>query len=147
MHSQYQKLFLAIVRQILHRNLKKTNMYVVPKVSFGYRDLCYVGTVAPMCCNSAWRQAINSRSHKYRVWICDEEMFFIPFFFLVTVASKFSSSSHVLMAWLSQHPLMHHPKNLILGFHGWDETIPHGSIYLVSRFFFSSPFFPTRFFP
>jgi hypothetical protein len=24
-----------------------------------------------------------------------------------------------------------------LGFHGWDETAPQGSVYLVSSFFFS----------
>jgi len=28
------------------------------------------------------------------------------------------------------------PKNPVLGFHGWDETVPHGSVYLVSSFFF-----------
>jgi hypothetical protein len=28
-------------------------------------------------------QAISSRSHRYRIWICDEEMFFIPLCFLL----------------------------------------------------------------
>jgi hypothetical protein len=31
---------------------------------------------------------------------------------------------------------MHHPKNVILGFHGWDETIPQGLVYLVNSWFF-----------
>ncbi len=48
---------------------------------------------------------------------------------------------------MSQHPPVHHPKNPILGFHGWDETIPQGSVYLVSRYFFLLLlFFPARFF-
>ncbi len=34
------------------------------------------------------------------------------------------------------------PKNPVLGFHGWDETAPQGSVYLVSSFFF----FPWAFF-
>ncbi len=37
---------------------------------------------------------------------------------------------------MSQHPPVHHPKNPLLGFHGWDETVPQRSVYLVSRFFF-----------
>jgi len=37
---------------------------------------------------------------------------------------------------VSQHPPVHHPKNPLLGFHGWDETVPQRSVYLVSRFFF-----------
>jgi hypothetical protein len=45
-------------------------------------------------------------------------------------------------ARVTQHPPVHHPKNPILGFHGWDETVPQGSVYLVSIFFFpSGPFF------
>ncbi len=41
---------------------------------------------------------------------------------------------------------MHHPKNPVLRFHGWDEPVPQGSVYLVSSFFFffsfpSWPFF------
>jgi len=54
MYSQYQELFLAIVKWILHRDPKRTDMYVVPGVSFGYKDLCFVGIVAPMSCNSAY---------------------------------------------------------------------------------------------
>jgi hypothetical protein len=53
MYSQYQELFLVIVRQILHRNPEGTDMYVVLGVSFGYNDLCSIETIAPMCCNSA----------------------------------------------------------------------------------------------
>ncbi len=50
-------------------------------------------------------------------------------------------------AWVSQHPPVHHPKNPVLGFHGWDETVPQGSVYLVSIFFFLLLlFFPARFF-
>ncbi len=55
---------------------------------------------------------------------------------------------------MNQHPPMHHPKNPILGFHGWDETIPQQSLYLVSSFSFFGPFFshgfffpPSHFFP
>ncbi len=36
---------------------------------------------------------------------------------------------------------MHHPKNPVLGFHGWDETVPQGSVYLVSSFFFTLSLF------
>ncbi len=43
--------------------------------------------------------------------------------------------------WVTQHPLMHHPKNPLLRFHGWDETIPQMLIYLVSIFFFFFSFF------
>ncbi len=43
--------------------------------------------------------------------------------------------------WVSQHPPVHHPKNPVLGFHGWDETVPQGSVYLVSIFFFFCSFF------
>jgi hypothetical protein len=41
--------------------------------------------------------------------------------------------------WVTQHPPVHHPKNPVLGFHGWDETVPQGSVYLVSGFFFPLP--------
>ncbi len=27
-------------------------------------------------------------------------------------------------AWVTQHPLVHHPKNPVLGYFGWDETQP-----------------------
>ncbi len=48
---------------------------------------------------------------------------------------------------MTQHPPVHHPKNLVLGFHGWDETVPQGSVYLVSIFFLLLLlFFPARFF-
>ncbi len=53
MYSQYHELFMAAVRWILHRDPEGTDMYVVLRGSFGYKDLCYVGIVAPMCCNSA----------------------------------------------------------------------------------------------
>jgi hypothetical protein len=51
-------------------------------------------------------------------------------------------------AWVTQHPPVLHPKNPVLRFHGWNETVPHWSVYLVSFFFFSfcSFFFPARFF-
>ncbi len=46
-------------------------------------------------------------------------------------------------AWVCQHLPVHHPKNPVLGFHGWDETVPQRSVYLVSSFlfFFSHAFF------
>jgi hypothetical protein len=37
-------------------------------------------------------------------------------------------------------------KNHVLGFHGWDETITQGSIYLVNIFFLLLIFFLVRFF-
>ncbi len=37
---------------------------------------------------------------------------------------------------MTQHPLVQHPKYLVLGFHGWDEAIPQRSVYLVNSFFF-----------
>jgi len=43
---------------------------------------------------------------------------------------------------VTQHPPVLHPKNPVLVFHGWNETVPQGSVYLVSFFFFpSAPFF------
>jgi len=53
MYSLYQELFLTVVKWILHRDPKGTDRYVVLGVSFGYKDLCFVGTLAPMSCNSA----------------------------------------------------------------------------------------------
>ncbi len=47
---------------------------------------------------------------------------------------------------MSLHPPVHHPKNLVLGFHRWDETVPQRSVYLVSSFFFLEPFIFTCFF-
>jgi len=38
-------------------------------------------------------------------------------------------------AWVTQHPPVHHLKNPILGFHGWNEIVPQGSVYLVSIIF------------
>jgi len=61
-------------------------------------------------------------------------------------------NSDLTTAWVTQHPPVHHPKNPVLGFHGWDETAPQGSVYLVSSFFiprshfFPGPFFPAPFF-
>jgi len=34
--------------------------------------------------------------------------------------------------------LSSNPKNPVLGFHGWDETAPQGSVYLITSFFFFS---------
>jgi hypothetical protein len=45
------------------------------------------------------------------------------------------------LAWVTQHPPVHHPKNPVLGFHGWDETVPQWTVYLVSILFFSFCFF------
>jgi len=53
MYSQHQEVLLAVVKRILHRDPKGTDMYVVPGISFGYKDLCSIGAIAPMCCNSA----------------------------------------------------------------------------------------------
>jgi hypothetical protein len=49
---------------------------------------------------------------------------------------------------VTQHPPVHHPKNPLLGFHGWDETVPQGSVYLVNSFFKTSgpSFFAQTFF-
>jgi hypothetical protein len=30
---------------------------------------------------------------------------------------------------MTKHPPVHHPKNLILGFHGWDESVPRGQLH------------------
>jgi hypothetical protein len=52
-------------------------------------------------------------------------------------------------AWVTQHPPVHHLKNVVLGFHGWDETVPQGSVCLVmvSIFIFLlALFFPAIFF-
>ncbi len=50
--------------------------------------------------------------------------------------------SYCQLAWVTQQPPVHHPKNPVLGFHGWDETVPQGSVYMVGILFFpSGPFF------
>ncbi len=49
-------------------------------------------------------------------------------------------------AWVTWHPPVHHPKNPVLGFRGWDEILPQGSVSLVSSFFFPGPFFFSYFF-
>jgi hypothetical protein len=52
-------------------------------------------------------------------------------------------------ACVSQHPPVHHPNIPVLGFHGWDETVPPRSVYLVSSFFFfffNWPFFFSHFY-
>ncbi len=36
---------------------------------------------------------------------------------------------------MTQQPPVHHPKNPVLRFHGWDEIVPQGSVHLVSIFF------------
>ncbi len=68
-------------------------------------------------------------------------------------------------AWVYQHSPVHHPKNHVLGFHGWDETVPRGQftwsvvfIYFQTLFshafyfssislFFPRPHFSFLFFP
>ncbi len=50
------------------------------------------------------------------------------------------------LAYVTQHPPVHHPKNPVLGFHGWDETVLQGSVYLVSSFFSWAFFFSSFFF-
>jgi hypothetical protein len=48
---------------------------------------------------------------------------------------------------MTQHPPVHHPKNPIPEFHGWDETVPKGAVYMVSNFYFLLGFiFPLNFF-
>jgi hypothetical protein len=54
---------------------------------------------------------------------------------------------HTVWASVTQHPPVHHPKTPVLGFHGWDETVPKGPVYMVSTFYFLlSLFFPHTFF-
>jgi hypothetical protein len=50
-----------------------------------------------------------------------------------------------IMAWMTQHPSMHHPKNLILGFHEWGETKGQ-FIWSLVFFFLAFIFFPEPFF-
>jgi hypothetical protein len=66
-----------------------------------------------------------------------------PGLLLVTSGCQFVKSS---LAWVSQHPPVHHPKNAVLGFHGWDETVPQGQFTWSVIFFSSGPFFPARIF-
>jgi len=42
---------------------------------------------------------------------------------------------------VTQHPPVHHPKNPVLGFHGWDETCPPGGQFTWSVFFFQPNFY------
>ncbi len=49
--------------------------------------------------------------------------------------------------WPSQHPQMHHPKNPVLGFHGWMKLSPRGQFTLsVFIIFLLVLFSPVRFF-
>ncbi len=59
-----------------------------------------------------------------------------------TLAAKDHRWSPLLWAWVTQHPPLHHPKSPVAGFYGWDETVPQGSVYLVSSFFSHASFFP-----
>lgn len=81
---------MAVVRQILHKDLEGTNRYVVHGVAFGYTNLCYVGTMAPMCYNMHEWQKISYRRPKYKVWICVENMLFIVFWLHHVLPSKTS---------------------------------------------------------
>ncbi len=54
-----------------------------------------------------------------------------------------ASSGWMVRRWVLNHSgpvwspvFSSNPKNPVLGFHGWDETAPQGSVYLVSSFFF-----------
>ncbi len=48
---------------------------------------------------------------------------------------------------MTQHPPVHHPENPVLEFHGWDETLPKGAVYMVSSFYFLlGLIFPRNFF-
>jgi hypothetical protein len=65
MYSQYHELFMAAVKRILHRDLEGTNMYVVLGGSFGYKNLCSIGIVTPICCKSA--QMVGYKLQKSQV--------------------------------------------------------------------------------
>jgi hypothetical protein len=49
-------------------------------------------------------------------------------------------------AWVTQHPPVRHPKNPVLGFHGWDETVPRGQFTWSVVFIFFWAFFSSYFF-
>ncbi len=67
---------------------------------------------------------------------------------VATPSPSMLKNSDLTTAWVTQHPPVHHPKIPVLGFHGWDETVSQGSVYLVSSFFFpKSHFFPGPSFP
>ncbi len=68
---------------------------------------------------------------------------------VATLSPSMLKNSDLTTAWVTQHPPVHHPKNPVLGFHGWDETVPQGSVYFVSSFFcLMLSFFPrSHFFP
>ncbi len=52
-------------------------------------------------------------------------------------------SAFLLRSHLSDPaPTIAPSKNPVLGFHGWDETVTQGSVYLVSSFFLGDFFFP-----
>jgi len=72
-------------------------------------------------------------------WVYTIEAFLQPFFvFLGGTGSPPTSFTFSVVrltcnlnwrwAWVGQHPPVHHPKNPVLGFHGWDETVPQGSV-------------------
>ncbi len=42
---------------------------------------------------------------------------------------------------MTLHPPKRHPKNPITRFHGWDEIVPKGAIYILVFFIFFGPFF------
>jgi hypothetical protein len=51
------------------------------------------------------------------------------------------------LAWVTQHPVVHHPKNHVMGSHGWDENVPQGLITWSILFFFYFYFSQLYIFP
>ncbi len=47
---------------------------------------------------------------------------------------------------MTQHPPVRHPKNLVLGFHGWDEIVSRGRFTWSVVFIFFWAFFSSYFF-
>ncbi len=72
--------------------------------------------------------------------ICIPIFFSIEFNFNPLVCFSFFSFffRDFVQALVTQHPPMHHPKNPIMGFHGWDETIPPRVNFFGWQFFFPS---------
>jgi hypothetical protein len=93
------------------------------------------GTRSPSCSSSRWSCATLLVLRPWRIWLWDIHGYFLA-----------NLKTYEAWAWVTQHPLVHHPKNLVLGFHGWDETVPQGSVYLVISFFYSEFFFHSCFF-
>jgi hypothetical protein len=63
-------------------------MYVSFRDSLGYGESCSIKTVTPRCCNGVGLVGYKLKKLLHKVWICNHEIFFIPFSFCYTCSFR-----------------------------------------------------------